>query len=389
MNTRSTSALSRRTVLNGALVGIASATGIAGIAVTPACAAPPNASSAETESPLTSEASLVTPGLTVTRMKVLAGTQSPVQFGVAATDLGAPTRTPDGRLLFVFGDTWADYLGGANWRSPVALYSSTTDLATGVSFNGCAGAGTDTQGVAPQLWAYQHDSYISTVIPSDVITIGSRMYLHAIVNGPTFGKVRWTELWKSDDNGETWQHTGVKFPTDMAQGRFQCITWGLGSDGYVYIYGTGFQRDKGIVLYRVRSESMTTLSAYEPWGFDGSWGWGKPVTEVLPGTFGEMSLRPLDGKWILTWFNAGDYRIDAMILNTPTDDLYAAKKVTLLSGGDWGAESSSVVAQLYGGYIIPGSTLSDLHLSVSQWNTGDNSVYHAEQFRFQGLADLY
>lgn len=39
--------------------------------------------------------------------------------------------------------------------------------------------------------------------------------------------------------------------------------------------------------------------------------------------------------------------------------------------------------------MIPGSTLSDLHLSVSQWNNGDgagNTPYHAMHFRFQGLA---
>ncbi len=179
------------------------------------------------------------------------------------------------------------------------------------------------------------------------------MYLHAIVSGPEFGDVRWTEIWKSDDNGATWQHTGVQFPADMAGGKFQCITWGLGSDGV----------------------SRTDHGAG-----------GKPVTQILPGKFGEMCLRPLGGKWILTWFNAGDYRIDAMILNTPTDNLYTAEKITLLHGCEWNEEDNTHVAQLYGGYIIPGSTLNDLHLSVSQWNTCTWGVYHVEQFRIRGLA---
>lgn len=325
--------------------------------------------------------------LTIDRMGVLVGTQSPVQYGIGATDLGIPALTPDGRQLWMFGDTFGDNVGGSNWRSPVALYSSTTNLNAGVTFNGAAGAGANTQVSAPQLWYYPHDHYFKTVIPSDVITVGNRMYLHAIVNGPEFGDVRWTEIWKSDDNGATWQHTGVQFPADMAGGKFQCITWGLGSDGYVYIYGTGFQRDKGLVLYRVASNQMTNASAYQPWGFsNGSWGWGKPVTQILPGKFGEMCLRPLGGKWILTWFNAGDYRIDAMILNTPTDNLYTAEKITLLHGCEWNEEDNTHVAQLYGGYIIPGSTLNDLHLSVSQWNTSTWGVYHVEQFRIRGLA---
>lgn len=363
-NTSGPKGLTRRTLLRGAAIAGSAALGAAALPHAAAAAGP----------------------LSVTRIKVLAGTQSPVQYGVGATDLGIPAPTPDGRMLFMFGDTWTDHVGGTNWRSPVALYSSSTNLTAGVVFNGSAGAGSNTQGIAPQLWYYPHDHYFTTVIPSDVITIGSRMYLHAIVNGPHFGAVRWTELWKSDDSGATWQHTGVQFPADMAGGKFQCITWGEGNDGYVYIYGTGFQRDKGIVLYRVPSNQMTQLSAYQPWGFaNGSWGWGKPVTEVLPGQFGEMCLRPLGGKWILVWFNAAGYRIDAMVLNTPTDNLYTAAKTTLLHGCEWGEENASHVAQLYGGYIIPGSTLGDLHLSVSQWNTSNNSVYHSEQFRVQGL----
>jgi hypothetical protein len=38
------------------------------------------------------------------------------------------------------------------------------------------------------------------------------------------------------------------------------------------------------------------------------------------------------------------------------------------------AQDANHVAQLYGSYVIPGSTLDDLRLSVSQWNTSDNSV---------------
>ena len=43
-------------------------------------------------------------------------------------------------------------------------------------------------------------------------------------------------------------------------------------------------------------------------------------------------------------------------------------------------ENETTVAQLYGGYIHPDSTLHDLHLIVSQWNTETNWPYHAMQF---------
>lgn len=354
--------MSRKTFLRGALGAVAGSGLATTLGSTPAAAAVP----------------------AVTKIKNLAGTGANAGYGVGATDLGIPARCPDGRTLYVFGDTWTDTVGGNNWRSPVALWSTTTNLAAGVTFSGAVGGA-----VAQQLWYYPHDNYYQTVIPSDVITIGGTMYLHAIVNGPTFGTVRWTEIWKSTDSGASWQNTGARFDTAKDGGMFQLISWGQGNDGFVYVVSTGFQRDKGFVLNRVPEGQIATPSAYQGWGWNGSnWGWGRPASVILGGQFGELCLRPLGGKWLLTYFDAGNYRIDAMVLNTPTDNLVTAPKTTLIYGGSWGQENNNHVAQLYGGYVIPGSTLQDLHLTVSQWNTtagAGNIPYHAMQFRVQGL----
>ena len=43
------------------------------------------------------------------------------------------------------------------------------------------------------------------------------------------------------------------------------------------------------------------------------------------------------------------------------------------------------MAQLYGPYVLPGSTLDDLHLLCSQWNTGEGWPYHVQQYRVEGL----
>ncbi|MQA26631.1 MAG: DUF4185 domain-containing protein [Micromonosporaceae bacterium] len=318
----------------------------------------------------------------VTKIKNLTGPGLTTQFRMEATDLGIPVRTPDGRTLFVFGDTFEHACVGCGWwRSPVALWSNTTNLNNGVTWSGAVGGA-----AAQQLWAYEHNNPVfSTVLPSDVITIGNTIYLHAMVN-KGLGNVVWTEIWRSDNNGASWTHTGAKFPSDLHGGLFQLLTWAPGNDGYVYVYSTGFQRDKPIILHRVRSGSITNLSAYEPWGYrDGRWAWGNPPTPILEGRFGELCLRPLGGKWVLTWFNAGDYRIDGIIMDTPTSNLYTAHRRTLIWGGQWGNEDHSHVAQLYGGYIIPGSTLNDLHLSVSQWNTQNNWPYQVMQHRIRGF----
>ncbi|MEU6806839.1 DUF4185 domain-containing protein [Streptomyces neyagawaensis] len=70
----------------------------------------------------------------------------------------------------------------------------------------------------------------------------------------------------------------------------------------------------------------------------------------------------------------------------PTAVLRTAHRRTLLRGTSWGGEDDSHVAQLYGGYVIPGSTLDDLHLSVSQWNTEAGWPYRVMRFRVRGLA---
>ncbi len=107
-----------------------------------------------------------------------------------ATDLGVPVRTPDGRLLFVFGDTFEEArVGGGWWRSPVALYGRFDGPGRPVVWTGAVGGRH-----AKQLWPYDHDNPdYSTVLPSDVITLGDTMYLHVMVN-KGLGNVVRTEI---------------------------------------------------------------------------------------------------------------------------------------------------------------------------------------------------
>ncbi|WP_086562855.1 DUF4185 domain-containing protein [Streptomyces africanus] len=321
--------------------------------------------------------------LRVSKVADLTGPQLTTRFRMEATDLGVPARTPDGRLLFVFGDTFEEArVGGGWWRSPVALYGRFDGPGRPVVWTGAVGGRH-----ARQLWPYDHDNpEYSTVLPSDVITLGDSMYLHTMVN-KGLGNVVRTEIWRSDDSGASWVPTGAVFPPDLHGGLFQLLTWALGDDGHVYVLSTGFQRNKPVILHRVRPDRLTEPGAFEPWGRgpDSHWAWGNPPSPVLDGTFGELCLRLLDGRWVLTWFNQGDYRIEGLVADHPTADLRAAHRRTLLWGTSWGNEDDTHVAQLYGGYVIPGSTLDDLHLSVSQWNTQAGWPYRVMQFRVRGL----
>lgn len=335
----------------------------------------------------------------VTKLRDLTGPGHTDEYGVGGTDLGAAALAPDGRLVAVFGDTFERAgVGGRGWRSPVVLFADPDSVrtGTGLRWTGSAGPSSD---YADQVVDYRHGKKIAgqkitTILPTDVITVGDSMYLH-VMACEGLGNVRWTEIHRSWDNGVTWQPAGTWWPGDHHHGHFQMLTWELGPDGYVYALTTGFQRDKGLLLHRVPAEDLLDPAAWEGWGFagasgatgndsDGTWAWGRPPTIVVPGAFGELSLRRVGDAWWLAAFDAGHYRIDLIPLaDGPTTDLHVAPRLTAITGCGWHDEDHGCgrVAQLYGGYILPGSTPDDLHLAVSQWNTGTNWPYRAMHFR--------
>ena len=99
---------------------------------------------------------------------------------------------------------------------------------------------------------------------------------------------------------------------------------------------------------------MLDVAAWETWGLtaDG-WGWGRPPTVVLPGRFGELSLRRVEDRWVLVMFDDGNYRMDVLVLDSPVADLHTAPRATVLQGVGWDDEDHAAgrVAQLYGGYV--------------------------------------
>ncbi|HZZ50703.1 MAG TPA: DUF4185 domain-containing protein [Pseudonocardia sp.] len=374
-------------VLGGALLGIACASGLA-----PLVDCVPRVCRASVGGVAPSPPSRDGAGMALTtKIADLTGPGRTDTFGVGGTDLGVVATAPDGRLVAVFGDTFERAtVGGPGWRSPVVLFADPDSVTSGLRWTGSGGGPGDyaSQLVdypTPQRWRRER---VTTMLPTDMITIGDTMFLHVMAcHG--LGNVHWTEILASTDNGVSWQPTGARWSGAHCQGLFQMLTWALGDDGYLYAYTTGFRRDAGLLLHRVPASSVTDPESWRPWGFaDGKWAWGNPATVTLPGAYGELCLRRVPGAdgdlhWLLTFFDAGAYRIDVMLLDRPNADLYRAPRTTVLTGAGWDGEDHSTgqVAQLYGGYVVPGSTLSDLHLAVSQWNTATNWPYHVMQFR--------
>jgi Domain of unknown function (DUF4185) len=319
------------------------------------------------------------------------------RWGITCADLGASVIAPNGKLVSVFGDTFSgSRVGEGDWRSPVVLIG-TGDADHEIVYERAGGGDPD---YARQLWHYTHDdaecgwsrSGISTVIPSDLLTVGDSMYLHAIVNRG-FGSVMWTEIWRSNDSGVTWTHMGEQatFPADLHDGHAQCWAWDYEpDDGWVYVAATGFQRDKGIILMRVRAEHIGDRSRYQSWNSGhGRWARGATATPITPAgeRWGELAFRRIgQGKWVLGGFLASRYALGYRVVASPVADMHTTPVQMLVLGSAWHAENhlDNRVAQLYGGYLLPGSRLDidgGIGLVVSQWHTATGWPYRAMHFK--------
>jgi hypothetical protein len=304
-------------------------------------------------------------------------------------------------LVSVFGDTFSGAkVGRGDWRSPVVLIG-TGDAEHQIRYERAGGADAD---YARQLWHYAHRDVhgesairlagraISTVIPSDLLRVDHSLYLHAIVNRG-FGNVVWTEIWQSDDSGISWRPLGkrAKFPGRLHRGYAQCWSWDYDpDDSWVYVVSTGFQRDKGIILRRVRPDDIGDSSKYRCWGYrNGRRAWGSQPVPITPAgeTWGELSLRRLArGTWVLGGFVSSRYGLGYRAVDSPAAEMSDVPLQMPLVGTGWNSEDHDRcrVAQLYGGYLLPGSRVDrtgGVGLLVSQWNTAQGWPYRVMQFR--------
>ena len=101
-----------------------------------------------------------------------------------------------------------------------------------------------------------------------------------------------------------------------------------------------------------------------------------------------MSIRQVDGKTVLSYFNATTGNMEVPVAGHPTG-LGAAPVTTVVVTSQspdpaerLPAPGDNRLAQPYGGFISPGSTLDELRVFISQWNTGPRAQapYRVIQF---------
>ncbi|MBB1033172.1 DUF4185 domain-containing protein [Dietzia sp. CQ4] len=321
-------------------------------------------------------------------VKELTGPNETGRWGAAATDLGYPAVTNHGYTITIFGDTFVDRVGGADWRSPVGFRQSNPDIENGIRWDNAIGGAH-----AKQMINYQHRGTVSagqlpdgfTNIPNDLIHLPDGRYIMTtfairswdpITAGGSWATFH-SRLWTSTDaHAENWGRTrdleanreNFDFPNTGEWSHFQNNTMLMfPGEPWVYIYGTneGRWNGGGIHLMRVDWRSMWNRSTYEFWGRDGGgvWAWRRggfttPIlTPTLPNNaIGELSAQVINGRVVLSYC---DGVLGAITRTSPRPE------------GVWTLPAIQVTAAqqpaLYAPAIHPYSSLGRAQMLLSAW----------------------
>ncbi|MGV0787198.1 DUF4185 domain-containing protein [Mycolicibacterium sp. XJ2] len=323
----------------------------------------------------------------VIRIGPTAGTGTPTRdYGIGATDLCEFMEFPSG-ILQVCGDSFAGQgVGYGGWFSPIALHVETESIDDpgGVRYDGVTG--TDRPLLADPTPAGMSQ------LPAGVVQINRQNYL-MITTVRELDPVT-SRLVKADPAQGNWPTLpDSERPASYAAGRqsqisgyYDPIPRTDSETGWVYIVANNFDRSAPLVLYRATPQEFEDRSSWQGWSAEA--GWGNPPTPLWPDAVGEMSIRQIDGKTVLSYFNATTGNMEMRVANDPTG-LGAAPVTTVVVASEWpdpadhlGPPESNRLAQPYGGYISPGSTLDEVRVFVSQWNTGPRggAPYRVIQF---------
>jgi hypothetical protein len=312
----------------------------------------------------------------VLRIGPTAGTGTPTgDYGIGATDLCEFVDFPT-ELLQVCGDSFAGQgVGFGGWFSPVALHvdTSSVDDPSGVRYTGVTGVG------KPLLADPTPPG--TSQLPAGVVEINRRNYLMVTTTknlAPQNSRLVTAEAahagWQTVP-GSRRNASYLNGSQTQISGYYDPIPTPDSASGWVYIVANSFTRRDPVVLYRAAPQTFTDRSRWQGWAPGPGGGWNKPPTPLWPDQVGEMSIRQIDGKTVLSYFNAGTGNMEVRVANDPTS-LGDAPVTTVIQHDEWPDPAESLpppydnrLAQPYGGYISPGSTLDELRIFVSQWDT--------------------
>lgn len=301
---------------------------------------------------------------------------------LGAADLGEVVPLPDGTQVAIFGDSWTGGKVGEGQHYPSVAVPVAFD-AKGQPHYGLPLTGPEgSPNVLFPMPAEARAAGANNTLPAGTIRMNGETYMlvagTSVVDGrlvPTGGS--WL-VKVGDDFTHGWQEIPGSWrkwePTIPTGAPTQISGFQSSRDGMVYIAGDSFDCGQGVTMYRFDPSqgNIFDRSTWQPWTGHG-WGVNGQAPAIVSGqqSFGELSFQEVDGKAVLSGFNSspGVNQVEIRVADDPTTMFGAATPLTVVAHNDAGNTPTSVW-QPYGGYILPGSTLENMNILVSQWNTG-------------------
>ena len=299
----------------------------------------------------------------------IAGTGSPTgALGAGAVDL---CEISPGGQVALGGDTFAgNFMGAVPWSPSMALHVRPGTLNSNpIQFDRSFGkCGT----LYAEPWPHVPGG---SQLPAGTVSVFGIDY--AFVTRTVNLQPIDTRLVTIDPNNPGWATVpgSLRDAESWQNGNETQISGYQDPDGSVYIVADGFARDHGVWLYHCPAESFTDRNTWWAWGIgdDGNWAWNVDPTPLSGDLWGELSLRLIEGMKVLSGFNASTGNVEVRVTDDVTQVLAPETPVTVVA-------TQFSVPQNYGGYIVPGSTLDQAIILVSQWNTSTGDPYNVQQF---------
>ncbi|WP_054812401.1 DUF4185 domain-containing protein [Nocardia arizonensis] len=301
------------------------------------------------------------------------------RWQVDGTDLGIMWESAPGQILTAFGDTVGRGFHppggmGGDWRSNVLAVSTDRDLSDGVTYDSMV---TDSRCHAAEVLSSRKlDNIEVTTIPTSGFALGDRQYMSYMSirtwnSLPGSFYTNYGGIAYSDDHGQTWtKDPHARWDNIFGLANFQ-VSAMVPQGGYVYMFGTPNTRLGAVGLARVAEDQILNTTAYQYW-IDGQWtpvgGFGS-ATPIVDAPAGELSVRfdPVRRVWQMSYLDTAKAAIVLREADSPQ--------------GAWSPGTPMVTvadhAELYGGFIHPWSSGSDLYFTISTWSDYNVYLMHA------------
>ncbi|WP_227979324.1 DUF4185 domain-containing protein [Nocardia spumae] len=309
------------------------------------------------------------------------------RWQVNGTDLGIMWESAPGEIATAFGDTVGHGFHppggmGEDWRSNLLAFSTNRELDKGLIIDRMV---TDDRCHAAEvLSSRKKDNIEITTIPTSGFTLPHQGSADGIRQFMSYMSIRtWNSIpgtfytnyggiAYSDDHGRTWtKDPHTHWDNIFGLSNFQ-VSAMVPQGDYVYLFGTPNTRLGSVGLARVPKEQVLNTTAYQYWR-EGNWtpvGGSDSATPIVDGPAGELSVRydSARGKWQMSYLDTAKTAIVLRESNSPQ--------------GDWSPSTpllhvSAQYPELYGGFIHPWSTPSDLYFTISTWSDYNVYLMHA------------